>query len=125
MKLFEFFSTLDVNLDQTKEKTADEKYEMSLEERDHFKNDLFFYILDHDDIHRKHFHDVAEQIEKNKDSKPSIWLPIVKKGCLEFHNHNNLLSHPKEIFDKEMMEELCNMLDDHYRKDITDGAYKP
>jgi hypothetical protein len=123
MKLFEFFSTLDVNLDNTKEKTADEKYEMSLEEKDHFKNDLFFYILDHDDIHRKHFHDIAEHL--TDETKPSVWMPIVKKGCMEFHNQNKFLAHPKELFDKEMMEELCHMLDDHYRKDIKKGEYRP
>lgn len=123
MKLYEFFSHININADNTKEKTADEKYEMSLEEKDQFKNDLFFYILDHDDIHRKQFHDIAEQM--TDESKASIWMPIVNKGCMEFHNANKMLPHPKELFDKQLREEICNMLDDHYRKDIKKGEYRP
>ena len=93
------------------------------EEKDQFKNDLFFYILDHDDIHRKQFHDIAEQM--TDDSTANIWMPIVKKGCMEFHDANKILQHPRDMFYKEMCEELCHMLDDHYRKDIKKGEYRP
>jgi hypothetical protein len=123
MKLYEFFSHLNINSDKSQEKTADEKYEMTLEEKEQFKNELFFYILDHDDIHRKHFHDIAEHI--TDESKPSVWMPIVNKGCMEFHDANKILQHPRDMFDKQMREELCNMLDDHYRKDIKKGEYRP
>lgn len=123
MKLYEFFSHINVDADKNKDKSADEKYTMSLEEKDQFKNDLFFYILDHDDIHRKQFHDIAEQM--TDDSTANVWMPMVKKGCMEFHNANKMLHHPRDLFDKEMCEELCNMLDDHYRKDIKKGEYRP
>ena len=51
MKLYEFFGALNVN--QSPDKNEDGV--LSKEEREQFKNDLFYYILDHDKIHKENF----------------------------------------------------------------------
>jgi len=121
MKLFEFFGTLGLDNPSNEEKKED--HQLSLEQESHLKNDLFFYILDHDDLHRRQFHDIAETVIKDKDSKPAVWLPLVNKGCMEFYRHHKMNQDPKDIFHKELRDEICHMLDDHYRKDILKGEY--
>jgi hypothetical protein len=122
MKLYEFFGKLDVNLKQ--EKTEDDHYKMTLEEKDQFKNELYFYILDHDDSHRKQFHDVAETITKDKESKKDIWMPMINKCCMEFYREKKMPQDPKDLFDSKFRNELCDMVDEHYRKDIIKGEYR-
>jgi hypothetical protein len=122
MKLYEFFGKLDVNPKQ--EKTEDDHYKMTLEEKDQFKNELYFYILDHDDSHRKQFHDVAETITKDKESKKDIWMPMINKCCMEFYREKKMPQDPKDLFDSKFRNELCDMVDEHYRKDIIKGEYR-
>jgi hypothetical protein len=122
MKLYEFFGKLDVNLKQ--EKTEDDHYKMTLEEKDQFKNELYFYILDHDDSHRKQFHDIAETITKDRESKKDIWMPMINKCCMEFYKEKKMPQDPKDLFDSKFRNELCDMIDEHYRKDIIKGEYR-
>lgn len=120
MKLYEFFGSLD-NKDH-RDKNEDGK--VTQEEKDQFKNDLFFYILDNDNLHKEQFFKIKEEISHNKECENNVWMPLVTKGCLEYYKENRLQDDPKDLFDSEFREELCTMLDDHYRKDIIEGEYK-
>jgi hypothetical protein len=119
MKLYEFFGALNVN--QSPDKNEDGV--LSKEEREQFKNDLFNYILDHDKIHKENFYDVTEEIFKDKECKENVWSPIVKRGCMDYYREQQLKDDPKDIFTDEFQEDMCKMLDDHYRKDILKGEY--
>jgi hypothetical protein len=124
MKLYEFFGLWHAKSPMDVDNPMDKNHDgvVSNEEREGFKNDLFFYILDHDDIHKKHFHEIAEKL--GKDTKEDVWMPMVKRGCMEYYRAKQLRDDPKDLFSKEFTEELCQLLDDHFRKDITDGEYK-
>jgi hypothetical protein len=119
MKLYEFFGALNVN--QSPDKNEDGV--LSKEEREQFKNDLFYYILDHDKIHKENFYDVTEEIFKDKECKEDVWSPIVKRGCMDYYRDQQLKDDPKDIFTDEFQEDMCKMFDDHYRKDILKGEY--
>jgi len=121
MKLMEFFG-----------KPVDIEKEMSKERGDNgIGNDLFWFIIDHDKLHKDHFHDIAKKIHRqhksksvNKEEIVKDFLPMVKKGCMEFYTHHKLPGRPGNHFDKELIKDLCERLFDHYKDDIIHGKYK-
>lgn len=121
MKLYEFFGSFNVSGNDPRDTNKDGK--LSKEEQEQFKNDLFFSMIDNDDIHKKHFYEVSETILKEKECSRDVWMPVVKRGCMEYYREKQLKQDPKDLFSKEIQEELCQMLDDHYRKDILQGVY--
>lgn len=126
MKLYEFFGTWNAKtpLDPLNPMDKNHDGEVTNEEKDGFKNDLFFYILDNDDIHKKQFYEVTEQIYADKEIPESVWMPMVNRGCLEFYREKNLRDDPKDLFTKEFREDICQMLDTHFRKDVIKGEYR-
>ena len=126
MKLYEFFGTWQakgpMDVDNPMDKNGDGN--VTREEKDQFKNDLFFYILDNDDIHKKQFYEVTEQIYADKKVDETVWLPMVNRGCMEYYKDRQLQDDPSDLFTKEFREDLCKMLDDHFRKDVLKGEYK-
>jgi|APGre2960657404_1045060.scaffolds.fasta_scaffold00572_2 hypothetical protein len=127
MKLFEFFSVASVKdhdprLDHDKD---------SQTEREKLANELFWYILDHDDIHKKHVMPIAQDIARakkkgNVDMKKytECWMPMVEEACLEFHKEEKMPHNPRKLFDREFREELCKRLAEKYVEDIKKDRYK-
>jgi spermidine synthase len=121
MKLMEFFGKpIDVHKELSKKR----------DEQDN-GDELFWYIIDHDKLHKDFFHPVAKKIhvalKDNKLSKEEVvdsFMPMVKKGCMEFYHHKELKERPHKLFTKEIMEDLCERLFDHYREDLIKGVYK-
>lgn len=94
-------------------------------------NDLFWFIIDHDRLHKDHFHPLAKKIhaahKNNKLDKEEItkdFLPMVKKGCMEFYEKNKMPGRMKDHFSKEFVKDMCERLFDHYREDVIRGKYK-
>ena len=118
MKLYEFFGS---NLDMKKHDPA----VMDREEKEKMLQDIFYYMIDHDDLHKKHFIDIAREIHKNpaKEHSPKIWLPLINKSCMEFYKEMKMEGDPKELFSKDLRKELCHKAADHYHKDIMMGEY--
>jgi hypothetical protein len=119
MKLFEFFGSFETTDPRDQNKDG----EISREEKDKFRDDVYFYILDHDDLHKKYFFEICDHILKDKKCDHNVWMPLVNQGCIKFHRENQIKEDPKDIFSKEFREELCEMIDEHYRKDILKGVY--
>ena len=126
MKLYEFFGNL-----KHDSRAEDDPKPLGKEEEDEIADQVFWYIIDHDDLHKKHFHPKAKEIKSayEKDKKMSghnwkIWLDMAKEGCLEFYKKHEMKGHPSDTFDKEFFIDLCKRLADHYHKDIVNGAYK-
>jgi hypothetical protein len=94
-------------------------------------NELFWFIIDHDKLHKDYFHSLANKIydaHKSKDlDKINLvkeFMPMVKKGCMEFYHKNKLSGHFEDNFSKDLMKELCEKLYDHYREDVVnDNEY--
>ena len=93
-------------------------------------DELFWFILDHDDLHKEHFMPIAKKIkkaqtEKTFDHKDFIkeWLPMVDRACLEYYKLNQLEGAPKDIFTKEFRRDMCHRLADQHHRDIEKGEY--
>jgi hypothetical protein len=112
-------------------KSIDIDKEMSKNQDDQgLNNDLFWYIIDHDRLHKDYFHPIAQKIHKANKSKnldkeklTLEFMPMVKKGCQEFYKEHNLPGHIADNFDKEFMKEMCERLYDHYKDDIVNGNH--
>ena len=121
MLLKEFFGkAIDINKEMQKNR-----------DDDNIGNDLFWFIIDHDRLHKDHFHPLAKKIHHSHKSgkldKENIvkdFLPMVKKGCMEFYEKNKLPGRLQDHFDKEFVKDMCERLFDHYREDVVQGKYK-
>jgi hypothetical protein len=51
-------------------------------------------------------------------------MPMVNKGCLEYYEENDLKGRPETLFSKDLREELCEKLYDHFCDDIVKDKYK-
>jgi len=94
-------------------------------------NDLFWYIIDHDRLHKDYFHPLAVKIHKShkggsldKEDMVKAFEPMVAKGCREFFESNKMPGRFKDHFSKELMKDMCERLFDHYREDIIHGKYQ-
>jgi predicted transcriptional regulator len=91
-------------------------------------DDLFWYIVDHNKLHKDYFFPIAKQIKKLKEITPEmiieLYMPMVKKGCKEYYESNKMQGKLGKLFTKEMREELCHRLHDHFYDDVTKGQYK-
>ena len=128
MKLYEMFSvpSIDEHEKNSYGKNDDDQ------QREKLATDVFWHILDHDHLHKKHvipkLHEMYQEYKKNKKIDKTkyqeCWMPMVREACLEFHEKNKIPGHPKKIFDKEMCEHLCRRLAERYVEDIKKGEYK-
>lgn len=99
-------------------------------EKEKLANDVFWFILDHDKLHKKHFMPIAQEIhEANKSGKldrkkyTECWMPMVEEGCMEFYKANKMSGKPRKIFDEEMCKGLCQRIADQHLEDIRKGEY--
>jgi hypothetical protein len=120
MLLNEFFGKA-INMDKEMSKDREDK---------NLSDELFWYILDHDKLHKDYFIPLARKINKDhkadkldKEQCISEFMPMVKKGCMEFYQHKKMNNNPDKVFTKEMCKELCEKLFDHCREDIVKGQY--
>ena len=51
-------------------------------------------------------------------------MPMVNKGCKEYYHEKKLKGHLGKIFTKELRQDTCERLYDHYKEDIIKGKYK-
>lgn len=93
-------------------------------------DDLFWFILDHDKLHKDYFLPLAQKIKKshneNKFDKKSCikeFMPMVNKGCIEYYSKKKLTGKLGKLFPKEVREDLCEKLFDHYYEDILKDSY--
>jgi hypothetical protein len=115
MKLFEFFGSTLVKQDK-EEKNNGIKLD-----------DLLSFILEDDEIFKKHFFTISENIKKSKSMSSEgvieYFMPMVKDGCRKFYEKNNMIGKLGKVFDKELRENLCQKLYDHYHEDIKKESY--
>lgn len=129
MKLYEFFGHFNPKLDQDADK---DPQSLSHEEEDQLIDQLFWYILDDDDLHKRYFMPIASKLKKIYDSESKqddlhdwkVWIPMVNKGCVEYFEKHDIKGDPRDIFSKEFRKDLCVKLADHYHSDIAKGEYQ-
>jgi hypothetical protein len=118
MRLNEFFSKPINATSKVEDRNRDEEVD---------KDDLFWYIIDHDKLHKDYFFPIANKIKKLKECGPEMILelftPMVEKGCKEYFKDKKLVGNLGKLFDKEMRQDLCQRLHDHYLDDIRKDKY--
>ena len=126
MKLYEFFGNINRDQDPDGEKSHQNK-----EQEQELSDQIFWYILDHDDLHKKHFLPLAKDIKGQHKEGASdeghdwkLWMPMVKEGCVEFYKDHDVPGDPQEVFNKDLRVDVCKRLADHHHKDIIKGEYK-
>jgi tRNA(Glu) U13 pseudouridine synthase TruD len=94
-------------------------------------NEVFWFLIDNDRLHKQYFHSLAKYIfnqlqHKDIDKAADVkkFMPMVKSGCLEYYNEKKLPGHFEDNFDKEAMKDLCDKLYDHYIEDIKNKQYQ-
>ena len=121
MLLNEFFGkTIDINKELSK--NSDDK---------EMHDDLFWYILDHDKLHKDYALPIAKKMkqqsmkeELDKEQCIKEFLPMVNKGCMEYYQHKKMKNNPDKVFSKELRKEICEKLFNHFREDVDKDAYK-
>lgn len=119
MKLVEFFSKpLDIKQNQKEENSISNNID----------DDLFWYILDHDRLHKDYFFPIAQKVKKVKQCSPELilelYMPMVTKGCKEYYYSKKMEGKMSKCFPQAMREELCQRLHNHYYNDIVKEKYK-
>jgi hypothetical protein len=118
MLLQEFFGkSLDLNTDKRKDQSTEK-----------FDDDLFYFMLDHDKLHKDYFFPIAEKLKNKKaecepDEVLKMFMPMVVKGCKEYYATEEMKGKLGKVFPKDLREELCKRLYDQYREDIKKDKY--
>jgi hypothetical protein len=117
MKLTEFFS-----------KSIDSHKKGEDLNTDKLSDELFWYIIDHDKLHKEYFFPIANKLKKLKECGPEMilemFIPLVNKGCKEYYSHNKMQGKLGKLFPKDLREELCQRLYNHFKEDIAKDTYK-
>lgn len=128
MKLYEFFGNIKHDTEQDKDL---DPQSIGKEEEQELEDQVFWFILDDDDLHKKYFMPVAKELVRiyKTDTKADdlvdwkTWMPMVNTGCMNFYKEQDLNKRPEDVFTKEMRIALCKRLTDHYHDDILKDSY--
>jgi hypothetical protein len=126
MKLFEFFGN--INHDPNQEDKRDPQ-SPSKEEEQELCDNVFWFILDDDELHKKHFMPIAKELKAKYANTADdashdwkSWIPMVNSGCMKYYKENKIEKNPSKTFSKDFRKDLCKRLEDHYRESIEKAA---
>ena len=129
MKLYEFFGV--PTYEEDKKDDRDELSGKTQAEDEKLADEVYWYILDHDNLHKEFFLPLAKEISAKQKDKTfdhgkyiKKWLPMVNKGCMEFYKEAKMDKDPKDIFPLEMRMALCDRIADQHHQDIESNEYK-
>jgi len=118
MRLNEFFSRIDIDQHSKGKNDATATW----------MDDLFYFIIDHDKLHKDYFFPIAHKLRNLKESNEShiieLFMPMVVKGCKEYYHNQKMEGRMASKFPQELREELCKRLYDQYYEDIAAGRYR-
>lgn len=122
MRLYEFFGN--INQEST-------SHGLEKEQERQLADQVFWYILDSDQLHKTQFLHIAKKIKQAHEADPKeashdckVWLPMVIIGCREYFEKNDIQGDPKDIFNKKFRMDLCKHLAQHFHEDILKDTYK-
>ena len=91
-------------------------------------DDLFWFMIDHDRLHKDYFFPIAKKLRKLENYRPEMilntFMPMVIKGCREYYADKKMQGKLGKVFSKDLREEMCKRLYDHYKDDIKKDVYK-
>lgn len=93
-------------------------------------DDLYYFIIDNNRLHKKYFFPIARKIkllikskEYNEKDHCKKWMPMINAGCLEFYEKYKLKGDPEDIFDYKNRSDLCSRLGKEFHNDISKNIY--
>lgn len=123
MKLFEFFNVPEKEKSQVNSQ-GQRKDEHELED------ELFWYILDHDDLHKQHVLPFVKNIKQqvmdkqyNKDKFKKYLVPMIDKGCDLYYKEEKLSGNPHEMFNKDIKDSVNTRIVDEIISAIEQEAF--
>ena len=99
-------------------------------DQDKMADDLYWFMLDHDKLHKECFLPVARELsekiktktlDRKEDAKK--FMPMINRACMEFYKQYQMTEDPKDVFTKEMRRGLCKRLADQSFEDIEKDEY--
>ena len=83
-------------------------------------NELFWFIIDHDQLHKDYFFPIKNKILKkhNRQEVLSDLMSMVKKGCKEYYVDKKLEGKLGKVFPEKLRNELCELLYNHYSENL-------
>ena len=97
MKLLEFFS---------QNNAVDDSDKMN----DELEKDLMAFILDNDDIYKKHMMPLIKRHKKGDKLSHKEYNDMIKDCCVLFYKENDFKKDPNELFPKEMRKSIADKL---------------
>ena len=129
MKLLEFFG-VPTNDENSSKPSADDLTGKTQEEQEKIADELFWFMLDDDGLHKKYFIPLAQELARqikaetvNRREFVPKWMPMVNQACLKFYKAKEMKDDPRDAFTFEMRKGLCRRLADHVYDDIEKGEY--
>ena len=124
MKLYEFFGVPTYEADKTDD-SRDNLNGKTKRDDEKLADDVYWYMLDDDDLHKKMFMPLAqEMIQKmkskkfNREEEAKKWMPMVNAACMKFYKEHEITENPKDVFSKEMRLGLCKRAADQHFVDL-------
>lgn len=122
MKLFEFFGNINHNPNEDNDR---DPQSLGKEEEQELGDNVFWFILDDNELHKKHFMPIAKELkakyaDKSDDASLDwkVWIPMVNAGCMKYYKEHQIEKHPSDAFSKEFRRDVCKRLEDHYHEAI-------
>lgn len=120
-----------ISTKDTKQDSRDGKYDpKSKYNEEELADALYWFILDDDDLHKRHFMPLAHSIQGAMNKKEfdhgehvKKWMPMVNAGCMKFYKMNEMYEDPKDVFPFEMRKGLCHRIATQHHQDIESGEY--
>lgn len=88
-------------------------------------DELFWYIIDHDKLHKDFILPMLKNIKRDheagtldKEKYVEEFMPMVNKGCIEFYHTRKMHEKLGKLFPKELREDLCERLYDHFTEEL-------
>ena len=131
MKLNEFFSP--PKDEQNDKDPRDVMSGQSDHEKDQLADEIYWFILDDDELHKEYFIPLASDIAAlqkadkfNHNAFIKKWLPMVNAACLKYYKEHGeeLSGDPDDLFPIEMRKALCQRLADQHHTDISKDEYQ-
>ena len=128
MKLYEFFG---VPQYEEEKDASDELSGKTADEEEKLADEVYWFILDDDHLHKECFMPLAQEISEKMKNKSfdrgeftKKWMPMVNKGCLKFYKKHEMIDDPKDVFTLEMRKALCQRFAEEHHSAIEKGEYK-
>lgn len=124
MRLLEFFNPKHGKWDQH------DKDNDLVPKDDNLEDNIYYFILDDDRIHKEHFLPLAIDYYNQKDndnfdrkSFAKSCLPMVKDGCRAYCKSLKSEEIPDEMLNKDLFRSLAHRLVDQIINDVKEDAY--